>query len=137
MNKFCIATAILVLFLFFNIQQRLDKVSLSLDSNSATLVSIGEKIRLQQADEKIEKLKANIKVLNNTQCQNCHVARTTLLLPIDNKQLTFKSFIHAVRTGNIYMPAFKEEEISQQKLVEIYEALYNEKANGGGGGKTK
>lgn len=47
MNKFCIATAVLVLFLFFNIQQRLDKVSLSIDSNSATLISLSEKMKMQ------------------------------------------------------------------------------------------
>lgn len=132
MNKFCIATAILVLFLFYNIQQRLEQVSLSLDSNSASLLALSEKMKMQQADAKIEKLKDNIKAFNNTTCQTCHVANTRLLLPIDDKKLNFASFVYAVRHGNLYMLPFSENEISQEKLQSIYEIIYKEKANGGG-----
>ena len=134
MNKTCIIIIAIVLIFFFNIHTQLENINLSINSNNAILVSLRDRASKQLAEEKVEKLKQNIKALNNTPCQTCHIGQTKLLLPIENRFLTYESFLHAIREGNLYMPSYTSEEIGINKLNSIYEILYKEKANVGGGG---
>ena len=138
MSKFCIAVIIGVLFLFFNIHQEIQQLQLSIDSNNAILVTLRDKAKQQEAEERVDKIKANIRAFNNTPCQNCHVAQTRLLLPIDNRELTLESFINATREGNLYMPSFDDTQVTIQNLEKMYQIIYkaqNIKTNGGGGDK--
>lgn len=123
-NKVIIIGFVAIGFGFFNLQQNLNKVSLSIDSNNAILVALSEKAKQAEAEEKVEKLKNNLKALENTKCAECHVAQSKLLLPMDNKKIDYETFIKKVREGSTFMPSMDHTIISEQRLQKIYNILY-------------
>ena len=123
-TKVIIAFAALALFLYIQINSKLDDMILSIDSNANVLVSLRDKQKMQDANEKITLIKNNIKALENTECRKCHVLNENLLLPIENKYISYETFLRIVREGGLYMPSFSLESISETKLQQIYAKLY-------------
>lgn len=68
-----------------------------------------------------------MKALENTECKKCHVLNENLLLPIENKKISYETFYWIVREGGSYMPSFNNEAISEAKLQQIYATLYESK----------
>ena len=68
-----------------------------------------------------------MKALENTECKKCHVLNENLLLPIENKKISYETFYSIVREGGLYMPSFNNEAISEAKLQKIYATLYESK----------
>lgn len=127
MEKILFAIALLFVFFVYQTNKRLDDIALSIDSGNAILITLRDKEKKLQAEEKVEKLKANIRALGGTECEKCHVTNENLVLPIKDRILTLEDFIEVVRNGNAYMSAFDEEQISEARLKKIYEALYKSK----------
>lgn len=125
--KIIIAFAALALFLYMQINSKLDSIILGIDSNASVLVSLRDRQNMQDAGEKIVLIKNNIKALQNTECKKCHVLNEKLLLPIENKHISYETFLRIVREGNLYMPAFSSESITETKLQQIYTGLYGMK----------
>ena len=126
-EKILLATTLLFAFFIYQMDKRLDDIALSIDSNNAILITLRDRAKKLQAEEKVEKLKNNIKALTGTECEKCHVTNENLVLPEQDRILTLETFMEVVRNGNAYMPAFNEEQISEARLKKIYEALYNAK----------
>ncbi len=42
-----------------------------------------------------------MKALENTECKKCHVLNENLLLPIDNKKISYETFYSIVREGGL------------------------------------
>ena len=126
-EKILLATTLLFAFFIYQMDKRLDDIALSIDSNNAILITLRDRAKKLQAEEKVEKLKNNIKALTGTECEKCHVTNENLVLPEQDRILTLEAFMEVVRNGNAYMPAFNEEQISEARLKKIYEALYNAK----------
>lgn len=126
-TKIIIAFAALVLFLYIQINSKLDSIILGMDSNASVLVSLRDRQKMQDAGEKIALIKNNIKALENTECRKCHVLNENLLLPIENKYISYETFLRIVREGGLYMPSFSLESISETKLQQIYTKLYESK----------
>ena len=126
-EKILLATTLLFAFFIYQMDKRLDDIALSIDSNNAILITLRDRAKKLQAEEKVEKLKNNIKALTGTECEKCHVTNENLVLPEQDRILTLEGFMEVVRNGNAYMPAFNEEQISEARLKKIYEALYNVK----------
>lgn len=126
-QKTIIAFAALVLFLYIQINSKLDSMILSIDSNASVLVSLRDKQKIQDAGDKIALIKNNIKALENTECQKCHVLNENLLLPIENKHISYETFLSIVREGGLYMPSFSPESMSETKIQQIYTKLYESK----------
>ncbi len=126
-EKILLATTLLFAFFIYQMDKRLDDIALSIDSNNAILITLRDRAKKLQAEEKVEKLKNNIKALTGTECEKCHVTNENLVLPEQDRILTLETFMEVVRNGNAYMPAFNEEQISEARLKKIYEGLYNAK----------
>lgn len=127
LEKILIIITLVFAFFIYQMDKRLDEISLSIDSNNAILITLRDRAKKLQAEEKVEKLKNNIKALTGTECEKCHVTNENLVLPEQDRILTLETFMEVVRNGNAYMPAFSEEQISEAKLRKIYEALYTTK----------
>ena len=123
-EKISLAVALLFIFFIYQMDKRLDDIALSIDSNNAILITLRDRAKKLQAEEKVEKLKANIRALGSTECEKCHVTNENLVLPKQDRILTLEAFMEVVRNGNAYMPAFNEEQMSEARLKKIYEALY-------------
>lgn len=123
-EKILFATVLLFIFLIYQMDKRLDDIALSIDSNNAILITLRDRAKKLQAEEKVEKIKANIRALGGTECEKCHVTNENLVLPKQDRILTLETFMEVVRNGNAYMPAFNEEQMSEARLKKIYEALY-------------
>ena len=126
-EKILLATTLLFAFFIYQMDKRLDDIALSIDSNNAILITLRDRAKKLQAEEKLEKIKNNIKALTGTECEKCHVTNENLVLPKQDRILTLETFMEVVRNGNAYMPAFNEEQISEARLKKIYEALYDVK----------
>ena len=126
-EKILLATTLLFAFFIYQMDKRLDDIALSIDSNNAILITLRDRAKKLQAEEKVENLKNNIKALTGTECEKCHVTNEKLVLPKQDRNLTLETFMEVVRNGNAYMPAFNEEQISEARLKKIYEALYDVK----------
>ncbi|WP_289748911.1 c-type cytochrome [Helicobacter bilis] len=124
LEKVLIAFVLLFGVFIYQMNKRLDDIALSIDSNNAILITLRDRAKKLQAEEKVAKLKANIKALGGTECEKCHVANENLSLPEQDRILTLEAFMEVVRNGNAYMPAFNEEQMSEARLKKIYEALY-------------
>ena len=124
LDKILIALVLLFGVFIYQMNKRLDDIALSIDSNNAILITLRDRAKKLQAEEKVEKLKANIKALGGTECEKCHVTNENLVLPEQDRILTLETFMEVVRNGNAYMPAFNEEQMSEARLKKIYEALY-------------
>ncbi|WP_104747404.1 c-type cytochrome [Helicobacter bilis] len=123
-EKILLAATLLFAFFVYQMDKRLDDIALSIDSNNAILITLRDRAKKLQAEEKVEKLKANIRALGGTECEKCHVTNENLVLPKQDGILTLEAFMEVVRNGNAYMPAFNEEQMSEARLKKIYEALY-------------
>lgn len=126
-TKITIAFAALALFLYTQINSKLDDMILSIDSNANVLVSLRDRQKIQDAADKIAVIKNNIKALDDTECKKCHVLNENLLLPIENNHINYETFLRIVREGGLYMPAFSPESISETKIQQIYTKLYGRK----------
>lgn len=126
-TKTIIAFTTLALFLYIQINSKLDSIILGIDSNASVLVSLRDRQKMQDANEKIALIKNNIKALENTECKKCHVLNENLLLPIENKYISYETFLSIVREGGLYMPAFSPASISETQLQRIYTKLYEMK----------
>ena len=82
-TKTIIAFTTLALFLYIQINSKLDNIILGINSNASVLVSLRDRQKMQDANEKIALLKNNMKALENTECKKCHVLNENLLLPIE------------------------------------------------------
>ena len=124
LDKVLIALVLLFGVFIYQMDKRLDDIALSINSNNVILITLRDRAKKLQAEEKIEKLKVNLKALGGTECEKCHVTNENLVLPEQDRILTLSAFMEVVRNGNAYMPAFSEEQMSEARLKKIYEALY-------------
>ena len=127
LDKVLIALVLLFGVFIYQMDKRLDDIDLSINSNNAILITLRDKAKKFQAEERVEKLKANIKALGGTECEKCHVTNENLVLPEQDRILTLSAFMEVVRNGNAYMPAFSEGQMSEARLKKTYEALYTSK----------
>ncbi|EMZ36587.1 hypothetical protein [Helicobacter bilis] len=123
-TKITIALFAIAMFLYMQLNSKLDSINLGIDSNTAILITLRDRQKLNEANDKIALLKNNMKALENTECKKCHVLNENLLLPIDNKKISYETFYSIVREGGLYMPSFNTEAISESKLQRIYMRLY-------------
>lgn len=126
-TKITIALFAIAMFLYMQLNSKLDSINLGIDSNAAILITLRDRQKLNGANDKIALLKNNMKALENTECKKCHVLNENLLLPIDNKKISYEAFYSIVREGGLYMPSFNNEAISEAKLQKIYATLYESK----------
>lgn len=126
-TKITIALFAIAMLLYMQLNSKLDSINLGIDSNAAVLITLRDRQKLSEANDKIALLKNNMKALENTECKKCHVLNENLLLPIDNKQISYEAFYSIVREGSVYMPSFNNEAISETKLQNLYQTLYESK----------
>ena len=55
-EKILLATTLLFAFFIYQMDKRLDDIALSIDSNNAILITLRDRAKKLQAEEKVEKL---------------------------------------------------------------------------------
>lgn len=55
-EKILLATTLLFAFFIYQMNKRLDDIALSIDSNNAILITLRDRAKKLQAEEKVEKL---------------------------------------------------------------------------------
>ena len=71
-EKILLATTLLFAFFIYQMDKRLDDIALSIDSNNAILITLRDRAKKLQAEEKVEKLKEQklIKEIQNKEIKD-------------------------------------------------------------------